>query len=253
MAGTRSVSATASAVLHAAALLTLMLVMRLSQDAAPAPSVAVMLPRDVVWLPHDAAGGGRDGGGQRSPDPPRQMRAVGRDASSAITNAQSPSIDATIEPPEDVPALPAQPIGDAMQIVPGVIASSGISAGPGDSSVGTSTGPGQGRGNNTGDGFSNAYGVGGPGVTAPTLIERVAPKYTVEAMQARIQGIAFVECVVQVDGTVTDARIMRSLDRRFGLDEEALKAARRWRFRPGLLHGKPVPVVITIELMFTVR
>ncbi|HEX6162689.1 MAG TPA: energy transducer TonB [Vicinamibacterales bacterium] len=146
-----------------------------------------------------------------------------------------------------------KPTGDAMQIVPGAIESAGISAGPGESRVGTSPDAGQRLGNKPGNGIGDAIGVGGPGVTAPTLIERVAPRYTVDAMQARIQGVALVECVVQVDGTVSDARIIRSLDRRFGLDEEALRAARRWRFRPGLLNGKPVPVVVTIELMFTIR
>jgi TonB family protein len=58
--------------------------------------------------------------------------------------------------------------------------------------------------------------------------------------------------VVTVDGTVTDVRIVRSLDGRLGLDEEAVKAARQWRFRPGLLNGQPVAVRITIELLFSI-
>jgi TonB family protein len=58
--------------------------------------------------------------------------------------------------------------------------------------------------------------------------------------------------VVTVDGTVTDVRIVRSLDGRLGLDEEAVKAARQWRFRPGLLNGQPVAVRITIELSFSI-
>jgi protein TonB len=144
-------------------------------------------------------------------------------------------------------------MGSAMQMVPGAIESRGISAGPGDAGVGTTTAPDHGAGSKPGNRFGDAIGPGGPGVTAPTVIARATPKYTVEAMQARIQGIALVECVVQIDGTVGDARIIRSLDRRFGLDEEALSAARRWRFRPGLLKGKPVPVVVTIELMFSIR
>ena len=74
-----------------------------------------------------------------------------------------------------------------------------------------------------------------------------------DAMRMRIQGSVWIECVVMPDGTVGDARIMRSLDARFGLDEEALIAARQWRFHPGTLYGKPVPVVISIELMFSVR
>jgi TonB family protein len=46
---------------------------------------------------------------------------------------------------------------------------------------------------------------------------------------------------------------MRSLDPRFGLDEEAIKAARQWRFAPGTRMGQPVSVQITIELTFTLR
>jgi protein TonB len=90
-------------------------------------------------------------------------------------------------------------------------------------------------------------------VTLPVPILRTTPKYTVEAMRARVQGIAMIECVVMPDGTVGDARVKRSLDRVFGLDEEAIAAAKRWRFRPGLLDGKPVPVIVTIELAFSVR
>ena len=245
--------ASVSAVVHATALLTLVAVMKVSKEVGPDKSAATISLLHMVWVPHEAGGGGIDGGGQRSLDRPRPVRAIGRDAASVAVVAQSPSVDATIEPPEEIAALPVKPMGDAMQIVPGTIDSIGVSAGPGDSGSGKTTGPGDGVGTTHGDGFGHAIGLGGPGVTAPTLIERVPPKYTVEAMQARIQGVALVECIVQIDGTVSEARIIRSLDRRFGLDGEALNAARRWRFKPGLLHGKPVPVVITIELMFSVR
>jgi TonB family protein len=55
------------------------------------------------------------------------------------------------------------------------------------------------------------------------------------------------------DGTVGDVRITKSLDPVFGLDQEAIKAARQWRFKPGMRLGQPVPVIITIELTFTLR
>ena len=55
------------------------------------------------------------------------------------------------------------------------------------------------------------------------------------------------------DGSVGDVRVTKSLDSVFGLDQEAIKAARRWRFKPGFLQGQPVPVIITIELTFTLR
>jgi TonB family protein len=72
-------------------------------------------------------------------------------------------------------------------------------------------------------------------------------------MRAKVQGSVWVQCIVQPDGTVTNATVVRSLDSRFGLDEEAVKAARQWRFRPGTRMGQPVPVQIVIELTFTLR
>jgi TonB family protein len=55
------------------------------------------------------------------------------------------------------------------------------------------------------------------------------------------------------DGTVGDVRVTKSLDPIFGLDQEAIKAARGWRFAPGTRQGQPVPVLVTIELSFTLR
>lgn len=253
--GYRGLSAMASATLHAAVVLTLVAVMRMSPDERLQVLVtAAVPPQNIKWFPDAAVGGGRDRGGQHAIDPPRRQRAIGTDAISVTTSAVQPSTDSTIDPPEDVSTLPAEPIGDATQALPGTIESRGTSAGPGDTGVGDSKGPNNtGRGNQPTDGSGPGIRGNGPGVTMPTLVERVAPKYTVEAMQARIQGSVWIECVVLPDGSVGNARAMRSLDRRFGLDEEAIAAAKRWRFRPGLLNGKPVPVVISIELMFSMR
>jgi outer membrane biosynthesis protein TonB len=46
-------------------------------------------------------------------------------------------------------------------------------------------------------------------------------------------------------------QVTRSLDQKFGLDQEAIKAASAWRFKPGTLSGRAVPVMITMELQFT--
>jgi TonB family protein len=91
----------------------------------------------------------------------------------------------------------------------------------------------------------------GNGVTIPRLIKNVRPQYTAEAMRAKIQGSVLVECVVNTDGTVSDARVIRSLDATFGLDQEAIKAAKQWLFAPGTRNGEPVPVMVSIELTFT--
>jgi TonB family protein len=59
--------------------------------------------------------------------------------------------------------------------------------------------------------------------------------------------------VVRTDGTPRDIRVTKSLDTRYGLDEQAVAALGRWRFEPGLKHGKPVPVRITVEMQFTLK
>ena len=55
------------------------------------------------------------------------------------------------------------------------------------------------------------------------------------------------------DGRVGDAKIVRSLDTEYGLDQEALKAAKQWRFVPGTKDGHPVAVLVTLEMTFTLK
>jgi TonB family protein len=100
--------------------------------------------------------------------------------------------------------------------------------------------------------WTDAYRPGG-GVTVPKLVEEVKPRYTAAAVEAKVQGTVWIECVVEIDGAVRRARVVRSLDKRYGLDDEAMKAAKQWRFEPGTKDGQPVPVVVIIELGFTLR
>ena len=79
------------------------------------------------------------------------------------------------------------------------------------------------------------------------------PQYTTEAMRAKIQGAVMVGATVQADGTVSDVRVVRSLDSVFGLDQAAIRAASQWQFRPASMNGQPVAMAITIELVFTLR
>jgi protein TonB len=116
---------------------------------------------------------------------------------------------------------------------------------------GTGPGTGGGPGGNTGSG-GDPFHVGN-GVTPPILIKEVKPRYTSQAMRARIEGTATVEVVVLPDGSVGSVRVVRSLDAVFGLDQEAVDAVKLWRFNPGKFGGRPVPVVVDIELTFTLR
>ena len=93
----------------------------------------------------------------------------------------------------------------------------------------------------------------GNGVTPPVPTYVPKPQYTADAMRARIQGTVWVECVVQTNGQCSDTHVIRSLDPTFGLDQEAIKAAKLFRFRPGMRLGEPVAVLVTIELSFTLH
>ena len=87
----------------------------------------------------------------------------------------------------------------------------------------------------------------------PRPISQPKPAYTSDAMRARIEGEVWLECVVHANGTVGECSITRSLDARYGLDEEAIKAARNWRFAPGTRRGEPVPVLVGIAMEFSIR
>lgn len=95
--------------------------------------------------------------------------------------------------------------------------------------------------------LDGAMRIGG-NVHAPKLVERVEPKYTAEARKARLSGIVIVEARIDETGRVTDAMAVKPLP--FGLSEAALDAVKQWRFEPGMLDGKPVPVVFNVTVNF---
>jgi len=88
-------------------------------------------------------------------------------------------------------------------------------------------------------------------VSLPTVIPEVKPTYTLEAARARIKATVRVPAVVLSDGTVSDVTILRSLDPTFGLDAQAMIAAKQWLFNPGTKDGQADSVRVTIEFTFT--
>ena len=91
------------------------------------------------------------------------------------------------------------------------------------------------------------------GVTVPRLLSEVKPKYTPAAMRAKIEGTVWLEAVIEPDGKVGEVRVVRTLDREFGLDEEAINAVKKWRFEPGKKDGVAVAVLVEVEMTFTLR
>jgi TonB family protein len=90
-------------------------------------------------------------------------------------------------------------------------------------------------------------------VSLPVPTHEVKPEYTPAAMQKKIHGAVWMKVVIDAKGNVTDAIVTESLDAEFGLDEEALKAARQWKFKPGMKDGRPVAVRVTLEMRFRLK
>jgi protein TonB len=75
-------------------------------------------------------------------------------------------------------------------------------------------------------------------VVRPKRKVPVAPKYTMQARQAEIEGVVRVQVTVDESGHVLSARVVSGLG--YGLDESALAAAKATIFEPATQCGKPV-------------
>jgi len=217
--------------------------------------ILVTTPLHLI-LPHgldEYTGGG--GGGNRSPTP------ASRDALPRFARVQftppSPVIPATppllvmqptlIGPPElQLPEMKSNMAwGDPQGVVgpPSYGPGTGGGIGPG---AGTGVGPGAGSG--FGPGCCEGVYMPGGGVSAPVPIYSPEPAYSEQARQAKFQGKVTLWIVVGPDGTVRSVRVTKPLG--MGLDEEAAKTVRSWRFKPGLRQGVPVPVEVQVEVSF---
>ena len=205
-----------------------------------------------------AAGGGGGGGAHDIVDP--------------IKGHLPPRIKDPITPPQ-IPVLdkPKLAIPSAIDVQPnitlpdnpnlpniGVKSSANVillSNGSGDNGMGSGSGGGLGSGNgngygpgtggNTGGGL---YHVGG-GVSAPVPLNSVEAEFSDEARRAKYQGVCLISLIVDKDGNPQTPRVVRTLG--MGLDEKALEAVRKYKFKPAYKQGVgPVPVMITVEVNF---
>jgi TonB family protein len=117
---------------------------------------------------------------------------------------------------------------------------------------GTGTGIGSGNGNGYGPGSGGgmgggAYHIGGE-VSAPTLISKIEPEYSEEARKAKYSGTVLLSIVVDANGLPRDIHVVRALG--LGLDQKAIEAVQKWRFRPGMKGGRAVPVQAQVEVSY---
>jgi TonB family protein len=100
---------------------------------------------------------------------------------------------------------------------------------------------------------SGVFIAGTEGVTLPKVVREEPVHYTSEAMRERLEGSVVLEGIVQPGGSFMYGHVIHSLDSTIGLDREALRAAAQYRFTPGLRMGQPVPVVMTLEIAFSLK
>lgn len=211
-----------------------------------------LFPTDIVWLAQPGPGGG-GGGGNQQPEPPKKAELPGEEEIT-VPAVEEPKPEPEPEEPPQQLNIPAQTMAAATQTAPGVIQSDSASTSTGS---GIGTGGGEGQGSGLGPGLGGGVGGGvyrpGSGIQLPRIVREVKPQYTAEAMRAKVQGVVLLECVVLATGSVGNCDLVRSLDPVFGLDQEAVRAAKQWQFQPGTRFGEPVNVLVTIELTFTLR
>lgn len=188
------------------------------------------------------------GGGGGSPDkteaikgkiPPR-MKAL--DVAPKLIEPTLPSIDVQrdIVIPDNA-RLPNFGVSNSTNVR---LASGGSGSGMGMGS-GHGNGYGPGSGGNIGGGLER---VGGR-VSAPIPINNVEAEFSDEARRAKYQGVVLVAVIVDTQGNPQNPRVIRSLG--MGLDEKAIEAVRKYRFKPAMRdHKTPVAVEINVEVNF---
>jgi TonB family protein len=89
------------------------------------------------------------------------------------------------------------------------------------------------------------------GGQVPRVARELKPSYTSEAMRRKAQGTVLLKAIVLEDGSVGPVGVVRSLDP--DLDLSAIAALKAWKFKPGTLNGKQLPVLTEVEMTFSLR
>ena len=88
-------------------------------------------------------------------------------------------------------------------------------------------------------------------VTMPTVVREVKADYPESAKKERVQGNVMLGVVVKKDGTVGDVTVKKPLHPE--LDEEAVKAMKKWEFRPGTKDEKAADIAVDVEMTFNLK
>src|SRR2546421_8131277 len=98
---------------------------------------------------------------------------------------------------------------------------------------------------------SDSSNISKPKVTMPSCSHQPDPPYTKEARNADFQGVVVVEAVIELDGRLSNLKIIKSPG--LGLDQKVLETLARWKCKPATRDGKPVRTSVPIEIGFRSR
>ena len=261
MFGSTSRSTLLSGLLHAAAIALVLLVTRVQTPTINRIVHSVLLaPRDIAEYlaptKSDLPGGGGGGGHAVLP------ASKGRLPRQALRQFTPPQVEVQnwnprlpmeptilVSPDVALPrvdmaqyGLPNGVLGPPSQ-GPGL--GGGIGGGVG-TGVGNSRGPGYGDGPG-GMGISGTAGFQGSFI-GPVLLSKIEPEYSDEARRAHLSGAVMLRIEVDTRGLAQNITVRQGLG--LGLDERAVDAVRRWRFRPAAVNGKPVVTTALVEVFF---
>jgi len=224
-----------------------------------------MTPLDIspyiAKLPAGAnkAGGG-GGGGDRSPLPATKGKAPRFSMTqftppTAVIKNPNPKLamDPTLLGPPDLkvanPNLSnfGDPMASVVNMSNGPGGGGGIGSGEGGG-IGSGSGGGLGPGEGGGTG-GGAFHAGVNGVGMPSCFYMPNPPYSEEARKAKYSGIVLVEAIVNLDGHLSNMRLIKSPG--LGLDENTLNTLKTWRCKAATgPSGKPVATIVTFEVNF---
>jgi len=202
-----------------------------------------------------AGGGGGGGTGDKLPASKGALPKLSRQQIAppeVVLPNEAPKLPVppTVVVPPNIPLPHSGALGDPLSAVLGP-PSNGPGSGGGIGN-GSGGGVGSGRGPGVGPGWGGGIGGGpyrvGGGVSAPRPIYTPDPEYSEEARKSKHQGVVVLWLVIGPDGLPQDIKVARRLG--MGLDEKAIEAVRTWRFKPAEKDGRPVAVVMNVEVSF---
>ncbi len=176
----------------------------------------------------------------------RALRVRGAGAAGArapVASGTAPHVSAPTSIPDGLPTSDASPFGDDLPLGPGC---SGAACGAG---LPSGAGGDGGGAPPDGDAHARAPLVAGREVSPPLKLRDARPTYPELALRLRVQGDVILTCTLAPDGRVVDLQVDSGPPL---LREAALDAVRQWRYRPTLVDGRPVALLLSVTVRFRI-